>query len=267
MIKSVLTIAGSDCSGGAGIQADIKTIAMHGQYAMSVITALTAQNTTGVQSVLDVPQDFVSQQLNCVMIDIRPDAVKIGMVSSPSIVEAIADGLTAHGAGNIVLDPVMVSTSGSRLISPEAVDALRRRLLPMATVITPNLPEAEVLSGLTIRSREEMVRAAQRIAGDIPGGVLIKGGHCLGDASDLLYWQGEALFIEGPRIDNPNTHGTGCTLSSAIACNLAAGYALPDSVRRAKDYLTDALRAGLNLGKGPGPLWHNYALSGARQAP
>lgn len=257
-MKTVLTIAGSDSSGGAGIQADIKTIAAHRLYAMSAITALTAQNTTGVYSVIDTPPEFVAKQIDSIFTDIRPDAVKIGMVSNSRIIETIADKLIQYHAEHVVVDPVMISTSGSRLLSEEAVDALVSRLLPLGTVITPNIPEAEVLCGFEIHNRETMVLAAEKIAEKLNSAILIKGGHLTGEAADLLYTGGQVHWYEETRIDNPNTHGTGCTLSSAIACNLAKGESLPDAIKHAKDYLTGALKAGLNLGAGSGPLNHMY---------
>ncbi len=259
-MKKILTIAGSDSSGGAGIQADIKTVTAHGMYAMSAITALTAQNTTGVYGVLDTPPEFVAQQLDCVFSDIVPDAVKIGMVSSSAIIKIIAEKLEEHEAKNIVVDPVMVSTSGSRLLSEEALDALITQLLPLGTVITPNVPEAEVLCGFAIQDKEDMLRAAASIAGKLGCAVLVKGGHLRGDAADVLYEKGQAFWFQQPRVDNPNTHGTGCTLSSAIACNLAESRTLRESIRRAKAYLTGALKAGLDLGKGSGPLNHMYHM-------
>lgn len=264
-MKKVLTIAGSDSSGGAGIQADIKTIAAHGLYAMSAITALTAQNTTGVYGIMDVTPAFVGQQLDCVLTDIFPDAVKIGMVSRGDIIAVIGDKLEQYGAGNIVVDPVMVSTSGHRLLSGEAGTALKERLLPLAAVITPNIPEAEVLCGFPIHDRDDMVRAAEKIGAAYPGAVLIKGGHRVNDATDLLYAGGSLRWFPGRRVDNPNTHGTGCTLSSAIACNLAMGCSLEDSIQNAKDYLTGALGAMLDLGQGPGPLNHMFRMDSGKQ--
>ena len=259
-MKKVLSIAGSDCSGGAGIQADIKTITVHKMYAMSAITALTAQNTTGVYGIVDVSPEFVAQQLDCIFSDIRPDAVKIGMVSSSAIINAIADKLVEYKAENIVVDPVMVSTSGSRLLSDDAMDALVTRLLPLGSVITPNIPEAEALCGFKIESMDDMLRAASAISKLVSGAILIKGGHLAGRASDLLYSEGKTLWFHEEKVSNPNTHGTGCTLSSAIACNLAAGASLEESVRRAKAYITGTLKSGLNLGKGSGPLDHTYAI-------
>ena len=262
-MKTVLTIAGSDCSGGAGIQADIKTMIMNGVYAMSVITALTAQNTTGVFGIQETPIEFVDQQMDCVFQDIFPDAVKIGMLSSPEIMHHVAAGLQKYEARHIVLDPVMVSTSGHRLMQKEAEETLQKELFPLAEVITPNIPEAEVLTGLKITDADSMELAAKAISNEFHISVLLKGGHRVEDANDLLYTDGKTQWLKGERIDNPNTHGTGCTLSSAIASNLAKGYDLTDSVIRAKSYLTDALRADLNLGKGSGPLDHSlgdYAM-------
>ena len=256
-MKTVLTIAGSDCSGGAGIQADIKTMIMNGVYAMSVITALTAQNTTGVFGIQETPVEFVDQQMDCVFQDIFPDAVKIGMLSSPEIMHHVAAGLQKYEARHIVLDPVMVSTSGHRLMQKEAEETLQKELFPLAEVITPNIPEAEVLTGLKITDADSMELAAKAISNEFHISVLLKGGHRVEDANDLLYTDGKTQWLKGERIDNPNTHGTGCTLSSAIASNLAKGYDLTDSVIRAKSYLTDALRADLNLGKGSGPLNHS----------
>lgn len=259
-MKKVLTIAGSDSSGGAGIQADIKTITAHKLYAMSAITALTAQNTTGVYGVLDADADFVKNQIDCIFTDIRPDSVKIGMVSNSDIINAIADKLIEYKAENIVVDPVMVATSGSKLISDEAKDTLINRLLPLGTIITPNIPEAEVLSGRKIKSDEDMINAAKEISKNIDSAILIKGGHYDKNANDLLYDNGEIFWFKGDRVDTNNTHGTGCTLSSAIACNLAMGYSKEESIKNAKDYITGALKAGLDLGNGSGPLNHMYNL-------
>lgn len=260
-MKKVLTIAGSDCSGGAGIQADIKTMTVHKVYAMSVITALTAQNTTGVYAIHDAPPEFIGRQLDCIFTDIAPDAVKIGMVSSAEIVEVIAGKLEYYRAENIVLDPVMVATSGNKLLRGDAVEAVVSRLFPLADIITPNIPEAQVLCGLSdINSMRGMLEAAEKISAGFRGAVLIKGGHLEGDANDLLYLNGAAVWIEGERINNPNTHGTGCTLSSAVACNLASGYGMAESVREAKKYITGALKAGLDLGRGSGPLNHCYNI-------
>ena len=259
-MKKVLTIAGSDCSGGAGIQADLKTMTAHGVYGMSVITALTAQNTTGVYGILEAGAEFVAQQLDCVFTDIVPDAVKIGMVSSAELVRAIARKLREYGARHVVLDPVMVATSGGKLMADGTVRALVDELFPLAEVVTPNLPEAECLCGHGIASRDGMEAAAREIARLGCGAVLVKGGHLTGAADDLLLCGGEAHWFSAPRVDTQNTHGTGCTLSSAIACNLAMGCSVPQSVERAKQYLTGALGAGLCLGHGNGPVDHCYAL-------
>ncbi|MEG2038806.1 MAG: bifunctional hydroxymethylpyrimidine kinase/phosphomethylpyrimidine kinase [Oscillospiraceae bacterium] len=260
MIKKVLTIAGSDCSGGAGIQADIKTITVHKMYAMSAITALTAQNTTGVYDIMETTPEFLAKQLDCIFTDIYPDAVKIGMVSNSKIIEVIAQKLIEYKAENIVVDPVMVSTSGSSLMSNEAMHTLVTKLLPLGTVITPNIPEAMALCGFEIKEPTDMVRAAKAISKTLSGAVLVKGGHLVNDAIDLLYENDTVHWYKSERINNPNTHGTGCTLSSAIACNLAAGKTLDESIKNAKEYLTGALRAGLDLGKGRGPMEHTYKL-------
>lgn len=261
-MRTALTIAGSDSSGGAGIQADIKTMICNGVYAMSAITALTAQNTTKVAGIMEVTPEFLGEQLDCIFTDIYPDAVKIGMVSASPLIEVIADKLAKYGAKNIVVDPVMVATSGSKLISDEAVDTLKARLLKMADVLTPNIPEAEVLSGMRIESADDMIKAAEVISGNYCCAVLVKGGHKLNDANDLLYRNGSYKWFLGKRIDNPNTHGTGCTLSSAIAANLAKGYGLELSVERAKEYLSGALGAMLDLGKGSGPMNHGFDIRG-----
>lgn len=260
-MKTALSIAGSDCSGGAGIQADLKTMTMQGVYAMSVITALTAQNTTGVTGISEVTSEFLKKQMDAVFTDIRPDAVKIGMVSSVPLIEAIAEKLTYYDAENIVIDPVMISTSGARLIDEDAVETLTTRLLPLATVITPNIPEAEVLAGCVIDGADDMAAAARNIGERYHCAILLKGGHSVNDANDLLYVDGVFRWFKGERIDNPNTHGTGCTLSSAIAANLAKGFDLATSVEHAKSYISGALADMLNLGKGSGPMNHGYLLT------
>ncbi|CAB1250485.1 MAG: bifunctional hydroxymethylpyrimidine kinase/phosphomethylpyrimidine kinase [Oscillospiraceae bacterium] len=262
-MRTALTIAGSDSSGGAGIQADIKTMTLNGVFAMSAITALTAQNTTGVQGIFEVSPEFLKKQIDSIFTDIRPDAVKIGMVASSALIEVIAERLQFYKAQKIVVDPVMVSTSGSKLISDDAVATLKAKLLPLATVLTPNIPEAETLSGQKISSPQEMVTAAKMISETYSCAVLCKGGHRLNDANDLLYRNGEYQWFKGKRINNPNTHGTGCTLSSAIAANLAKGYDLNQSVSKAKTYLSGALSAMLNLGKGSGPMDHAFDLQSA----
>lgn len=261
-LKTALTIAGSDSSGGAGIQADLKTMTMNGVYAMSAITALTAQNTTGVSGVFEVTPDFLAQQIDAVFEDIRPDAVKIGMVSSSALIGTIAERLKFYQANNIVVDTVMVATSGARLISEEAIDTLKECLLPIATIVTPNIPEAEVLAGIEIHDEAGMIRAAEKIGKEFSCSVLLKGGHSINDANDLLYQKGEYRWFKGKRINNPNTHGTGCTLSSAIASNLAKGYDLETSVQKAKDYISGALAYMLDLGQGSGPMNHAFDLTG-----
>ena len=278
-MKTVLSIAGSDSSGGAGIQADLKTMTMNGVYGMTAITALTAQNTTGVTGILEVTPEFLKQQLDAVFEDIFPDAVKIGMVSSSELIKIIAERLRFYGAKNIVVDPVMVATSGSKLLQDEAITTLTSYLLPMATVTTPNIPEAEILSGMEIKTVAQMQEAAELIGRKYNCAVLLKGGHAVNDANDLLYKREDSnsdkgkideagtenskfIWFEGKRINNPNTHGTGCTLSSAIASNLAKGLKLEDAVRKSKEYISGALSAMLDLGKGSGPMMHNFDLSG-----
>lgn len=261
-MKTVLSIAGSDSSGGAGIQADLKTITMNGAYGMTAVTALTAQNTTGVTDIMNVTPDFLAEELDAVFTDIRPDAVKIGMVSEAELIRVIARKLKEYRASHIVLDPVMVATSGAKLISDDAISSLTEYLLPLAELITPNIPEAEQLSGRAITSEEDMITAAREISGRYGCCTLLKGGHSLNDANDLLCRDGEILWFRGKRIHNPNTHGTGCTLSSAIAANLAKGFPLDDSVGRAKEYISGALGAMLDLGKGSGPMNHAFSLNG-----
>lgn len=259
-MKKVLTIAGSDCSGGAGIQADLKTIAAHKCYGMSVITALTAQNTTGVYGVEACSGDFVKNQMDCVFGDIFPDAVKIGMVSSVEIIEAIAQKLREYKPENVVIDPVMVATSGGKLLDDNAIEKLLGELMPLGTMITPNLLEAEILCGFKISSAQDMINAAEKISKKYSGSILIKGGHLEDNANDLLWTKGKAIWLEGEKIDNPNTHGTGCTLSSAIASNLAKGFGVEDSVRNAKTYITGALKDQMDIGRGSGPLNHCYNI-------
>lgn len=261
-LKTALTIAGSDCSGGAGIQADLKTMIMNGVYGMSAVTALTAQNTTGVRAIQEVTPDFLEKQLDAIFEDIYPDAVKIGMVSSSELIRVIADRLKYYQAKNVVVDPVMVATSGSALMKNDAVQTLIEELLPTAVLVTPNIPEAEVLSDMSIKTKEDMLTAAKQIGDTCHCAVLLKGGHSINDANDLLYENGRFQWFEGKRIHNPNTHGTGCTLSSAIASNLAKGFPLAESVQRAKDYISAALAAMLDLGKGSGPMDHGFDLQG-----
>ena len=259
---TTLTIAGSDSCGGAGIQADLKTMTLNGVVAMSAVTALTAQNTTGVTAILDSTPEFLQAQLDAIFTDIFPDAIKIGMVSQSALIDVIAERLTFYDAKRIVVDPVMVATSGARLINDEAIDTLSNKLLPMATVITPNIPEGEVLSGISIHSAEDMEHAAQIINDRHGCSVLLKGGHNMNDANDLLCENGKTTWFYGKRINTPNTHGTGCTLSSAIASNLAKGYDLNTSVDKAKRYISGALSAGLDLGHGSGPMDHAFAWKG-----
>jgi len=261
-MKTALSIAGTDPSGGAGIQADLKTMTMNGVFAMSAVTALVVQNTTGVKEIIEMTPAFLGAQIDAVFEDIPPDAVKIGMVASCRLIKKIAERLRIYQAKNIVVDPVMVATSGDRLIDQEALDTLKCCLLPLAAITTPNIPEAELLSGMTIRSQKDIETAARHICNAYGCAVLLKGGHNINDANDFLYADGVGTLFYGTHIDNPNTHGTGCTLSSAIAANLAKGFDLPASIRRAKEYLSGALGAMLNLGHGRGPMQHNFNLTG-----
>lgn len=259
-MKTALTIAGSDSSGGAGIQADLKAMTLNGVFAMSAITALTAQNTTGVTDIMDVSPEFLNAQMDAIFTDIYPDAIKIGMVSDKELIESIAAKLIEYDAKNIVLDPVMVATSGSKLLKDDAIDALKERLIPLADLITPNIPEAEILSGITIKDDKDMEKAAKDIADKFDVNILLKGGHAINDANDFLFLDGKGIWISGDRIDNENTHGTGCTLSSAIAANLAKGKDIEEAVRLSKKYLEGALKDGLNLGKGHGPMNHAFDI-------
>lgn len=259
-MKTALTIAGSDSSGGAGIQADIKTMLCNGVYAMSAITALTAQNTTGVTDIMEVTPEFLGKQLDMIFTDIYPDAVKIGMVSNPILIKKTAEKLKEYQAKNIVVDPVMVATSGASLMREEAVETLKAQLLPLADLLTPNIPEAEVLADMKICTEEDMITAAKKISDSYGCAVLCKGGHSIQDANDLLYSNDRYQWFQGKRIENPNTHGTGCTLSSAIASNLAKGFSMEESVQRAKDYISGALADMLDLGKENGPLNHGFDI-------
>lgn len=259
-MKIALSIAGSDSSGGAGIQADIKTMSAHGVYAMTAITALTAQNTTGVTSIQEATPECLADQLDAVLTDIPPDAVKVGMLPGAPLIHVTAQKLKEYRAKHVVIDPVMVSTSGFKLMREEAISAFCEELLPLAELITPNIPEAEALSGMAIGSADDMERAAKRISDAFGCAVLLKGGHSLNDANDLLYRDGRAEWFRGRRIETDNTHGTGCTLSSAIASNLACGRPLDEAVRRAKEYISGALSDMLNLGRGSGPMNHLFDL-------
>ncbi len=260
-MKTALTIAGSDSIGGAGIQADIKTMCCLGVYAMSAVTALTAQNTTAVKSIAETDSDFLDLQLDCIFEDIFPDAIKTGMISNPKQIKVISDKLTKYDAQNIVVDPVMMSTSGSKLASNNAVTSAKERLFPIADLITPNIPEAEILSDTKISSRNDMEKAVKIISLKYGCSVLCKGGHSLNNADDILFHDGYIIWYKAEKVYNSNAHGTGCTLSSAIASYLALGETLEESVRKAKKYITGALRAGLDLGKGNGPLAHNYKMT------
>lgn len=261
-MRTALTIAGSDSSGGAGIQADIKTMMAHHVYGMSAITALTAQNTTGVIDIMEVTPEFLEEELQCIFTDIYPDAVKIGMVSSAELMEVIARNLKKYNAEKIVVDPVMVATSGAKLMEDTAIATLKSTLLPMADLLTPNIPEAEVLAEMEIFTEEDMITAAEKISETYGCEVLCKGGHQKNDANDLLYQNGTFRWFRGRRIENPNTHGTGCTLSSAIASNLAKGFSMEESVENAKNYISGALEAMLDLGKGSGPMDHAFRIKG-----
>lgn len=255
-MKVVLTIAGSDSSGGAGIQADLKTMTAHGVYGMSAITALTAQNTTGVSDIVEAAPQFLEAQIDACLSDIPADAVKIGMLPSAEQVKVVASKLKEYQVKNIVVDPVMVATSGSKLMENSTPEVMAKLLFPMARVITPNIPEAQVLTGEEIQDKDAMEKAAKILGEKYGCGVLVKGGHCVEDACDVLFDNGVVTWFEGRRIDSSNTHGTGCTLSSAIASNLALGLDLKQSISNSKDYLTKAIASGLDLGKGQGPLDH-----------
>lgn len=257
-----LTIAGSDSIGGAGIQADIKTMSAFGVYAASAITAVTVQNTTGVFGIESLRPEIVGGQIRAVMDDIAPAAVKIGMVNDSATIHAIADALKPYNNVKIVVDPVMVSTSGSRLMQEDALEVFRTELMPLATLLTPNVPEAEILSGMTIRSTKDMDAAASKISPNTNGDILLKGGHIEGTTkTDVLYHKGEKVSsFNAKTVDTMNTHGTGCTLSSAITANLATGYDIIEAIRRAKEYLYQALEAGkdIEIGKGHGPVNHFF---------
>lgn len=259
-MKKVLTIAGTDPTGGAGIQADLKTMMAHKVYGMSVITALVAQNTIGVRNIIEVTPEFLSEQLDSVFEDIYPDTIKIGMVSSPILIKTIVSKLKQYPVKSIVVDPVMVSTSGSNLLANNALTLLKETLIPLASIITPNIPEAQVLSDISIDSNDKMIEAAIKISTLYDGYILIKGGHLKNCADDLLYYQGNIKWYKSKRVNNPNTHGTGCTLSSAIASNLALGYSMEKSIEKAKEYITGALKSNLDLGNGKGPLNHCWKM-------
>ena len=258
-MRTAVTIAGSDSSGGAGIQADIKTMIANGVYAMSAITALTAQNTTGVTGIMEVTSEFLGEELDNIFTDIYPDAVKIGMVSSSALIEKIADKLQEYQAENIVVDPVMVATTGAELTERTTVDAMRGQLFAQADLLTPNLSETAVLLGKAVQTVEEMQAAAKQLAEQYQTAVLVKGGHLTEDAIDVLYDGSTMQCFSGARIATKNTHGTGCTLSSAIAANWAKGHSLSESVQQAKLYVANCIQAGLQIGHGNGAICHNYA--------
>lgn len=263
-IKTALTIAGSDCSGGAGIQADLKTFAASGVYGMSVITALTAQNTTGVYGIKNTESEFVKKQIDCVFTDIRPDSVKIGMAGSSETIDVISQVLAFYSAKNIVVDPVMVSTAGTKLLDRDSVSVLTKKLFPMAALVTPNIPEAEIICGFKISESGDMEKAASVIYETFGCNVLLKGGHLKETADDFLFIEGKGEWLYSERIENPNTHGTGCTLSSSISANLSLGYSLEQSVKNAKAYINGALKSMMCLGKGSGPLNHLWNIKTMR---
>lgn len=264
-MKRALTIAGSDSSGGAGIQADIKTMTSLDIYGMSAITALTAQNTMGVMDIMEVSPKFLEKQLDSIFTDIFPHAIKIGMVSSVELIEVISERLNYYDGKNIVIDPVMVSTSGSKLLQDNSIESLKRHLFPLGILLTPNIPEGSILSGITIENEGDMMKAAKSIGDEYNSAVLLKGGHSINDANDVLYMDNEFIWFRGERIENPNTHGTGCTLSSAIASYLALGNDLSQSIRMAKKYISGALKSMLNLGRGRGPLNHMWNIGGKNE--
>jgi hydroxymethylpyrimidine/phosphomethylpyrimidine kinase len=256
LIPKALTIAGSDSGGGAGIQADLKTFSAFGVFGTSVITAVTAQNSVGVQGVENLPPAFVAQQLSSVLSDFGADAAKCGMLSTAPIIEAVAATLSRYPIDKLVVDPVMVAKSGDQLLRLDARQALIERVLPLALVVTPNLPEAEVLAGIRVETRADMEEAARRIHALGPRHVIVKGGHLKGEALDLLWNGRELTAFSVPRVDSPNTHGTGCTFSAAITAGLSRGEALADAIRTAKAYVTRAIRDGFTLGRGVGQLRH-----------
>ena len=261
-MKRALTIAGSDSGGGAGIQADLKTFAALGVYGTSALTAVTAQNTLGVTGVQELPPDMVASQIDAVVSDIGADAVKTGMLANSGIIRVVADKVTEHGLSNLVVDPVMVAKGGDPLLQEEAVDALRTLLVPLALVVTPNLPEASVLVGYRVETLEQARRAARDIVGMGSRSVVVKGGHLEGDAVDVFYDGNEFREFSSPRVDTTSTHGTGCTFASAIAAGLANGMGVEEAVGQAKAYVTEAIRRAFPIGSGHGPLNHFHAFWG-----
>ena len=259
----VLIVAGSDSGGGAGIQADIKTVTALGGFAMTAVTALTAQNTEGVFAIHEVPPGFVAQQMRVVLSDIGADCIKIGMLHRPEIIEAVAAVLVAEAAGvPVVVDPVMVAKGGAALLAPEAMNCLKERMVPCAAVLTPNLPEAEAMSGISIADRDDMERVGAALLALGPDAVLLKGGHLEGEVvTDLLFAEGGTQAFEGPRIATTSTHGTGCTLASAVAASLTQGIGMGQAVARARDYVRRAIETAPGLGRGHGPLNHAHAVT------
>ena len=257
-IPKAMTIAGSDSGGGAGVQADLKTFAALGVYGASTLTAITAQNTVAVTTVHDIPTDVITAQIDAVLTDIGADAVKTGMLSSSDIIECVCEALEVHGVQRLVVDPVMIAKSGDALLREDAIGSLRTRLLPLAMVVTPNIPEAEALTETTIVSDADVRRAAEAIVGMGARSVVVKGGHREGPATDLFYDGKEFKEFTAPRFDTVNTHGTGCTFASAVAAGLARGMVVTDAVALAKDYVTEGIRHSFSIGQGHGPLNHFY---------
>ena len=257
-IPKAMTIAGSDSGGGAGVQADLKTFAALGVYGASTLTAITAQNTVAVTSVHEIPTDVITAQIDAVLTDIGADAVKTGMLSSSDIIECVCEALEVHGVQRLVVDPVMIAKSGDALLREDAIGSLRTRLLPLAMVVTPNIPEAEALTETTIVSDADVRRAAEAIVGMGARSVVVKGGHREGPATDLFYDGKECKEFTAPRFDTVNTHGTGCTFASAVAAGLARGMVVTDAVALAKDYVTEGIRHSFSIGQGHGPLNHFY---------
>lgn len=255
-MKNLLTIAGSDCSGGAGIQADLKTFAAHGTFGMSVIVSVVAENTARVIDIQDVTPDMIKKQMDAVFEDIFPDAVKIGMLSTPECMQAVAEKLTEYKPQNIVIDPVMYAKNGCALMQPHAIDTLIKTIIPLADVLTPNIPEAEKIAGMEIKTVADMEAAAKKICAMGCKGIVVKGGHHIGNAVDVLFDGKEFYHFETERINTKNTHGTGCTFSSAIAANLANGLSVAEAVKNAKSYVTKAIEHSLAIGKGCGPTHH-----------
>lgn len=259
-MKKVLTIAGSDCSGGAGIQADLKTFSAHGVFGMSAIVSIVAENTCRVIDIQDVSPDMIKKQIDAVYEDMGTDAVKVGMLSQPCCMEAVAEKLLEYRPANVVIDPVMYAKNGCPLMDPGSIDRLIQQIIPLADLLTPNIPEAEKIAGMAIGSIDDMKQAAAEIHRMGCKNVLVKGGHAMGDAVDVLFDGREYFYFSSQRIPTKNTHGTGCTYSSAIASNLALGHSMRQAVKLAKDYVTTAIRHALDIGKGHGPTHHFWEL-------